>query len=410
MTHDQLTGALRQAHVAGVQAGDLPDPQPGAQQQDHDRPIATGAKTIALALDRVQLLTRQSPRRRRVDLDARDTRRRQSAGVKQRRRGREREVHRRRRQATVDQPPTPITQHRPAIILPVDREERLELATVGQMSDELAHPAPIAGAGSSGERLTTEPTLVVRENPIGLHATARWDMIKRPPDILVTNYSMLNVMLMRECETPLFERTASWLRADPARAFTLVVDELHTYRGTQGSEVALVIRSFLRHIGLRPGSDQLRCVGTSASLDPDSGRGYREEFFGVPRATFFITAGTPRAIEHSSPLDPSRLAALADLPDNETAEPELAGEAADQRLDLAFTHACTTDGATRATPLDEIAVRLLGRDGTPAALSGALRALAIPRSDAAPDPVPLAPLRPHDPGRMGMQRSRVPSG
>ena len=43
----------------------------------------------------------------------------------------------------------------------------------------------------------------------------RWDMVATPPDILVTNYSMLNVMLMREREEPLFERTAEWLARRP---------------------------------------------------------------------------------------------------------------------------------------------------------------------------------------------------
>lgn len=38
---DELAGALRQTHVADVQIGELADPQPGAQQQLHDRPIAS---------------------------------------------------------------------------------------------------------------------------------------------------------------------------------------------------------------------------------------------------------------------------------------------------------------------------------------------------------------------------------
>ena len=46
----------------------------------------------------------------------------------------------------------------------------------------------------------------------------RWDMIRTPPDILITNYSMLNVMLMRDHEDELFEKTAAWLRADPKAA------------------------------------------------------------------------------------------------------------------------------------------------------------------------------------------------
>ena len=35
-----------------------------------------------------------------------------------------------------------------------------------------------------------------------------------PPDILVTNYSMLNIMLMRDIETPIFDATRAWLEAD----------------------------------------------------------------------------------------------------------------------------------------------------------------------------------------------------
>ena len=95
----------------------------------------------------------------------------------------------------------------------------------------------------------------------------RWDMLASPPDILVTNYSMTNVMLMREREAPIFEATRRWLAADPERCFTLVVDELHAYRGTQGSEVAFIVRSLLRRLGLAPDSRQLHIVATSASLD-----------------------------------------------------------------------------------------------------------------------------------------------
>ena len=110
----------------------------------------------------------------------------------------------------------------------------------------------------------------------------RWDMVETPPDILVTNYSMLNAMLMREFEDPLFEQTRAWLAASPDNVFTLVVDELHLYRGTQGSEVAMVVRNLLSRLGLSPDSPQLRCIATSASLSDDSGGlDYLEQFFGV---------------------------------------------------------------------------------------------------------------------------------
>ena len=94
---------------------------------------------------------------------------------------------------------------------------------------------------------------------------------------------MLNAILMREREQPMLEPTRDWLASDERNALTLVVDELHTYRGTQGSEVALVVRNLLRRLGLAPDSPQLRCIGTSASLDGEEGWGYLEEFFGVDR-------------------------------------------------------------------------------------------------------------------------------
>lgn len=211
----------------------------------------------------------------------------------------------------------------------------------------------------------------------------RWDMIEHPPDILVTNYSMLNVMLMRERESHLFEQTASWLSEDPARAFTLVVDELHTYRGTQGSEVALVIRNFLRRIGLPPDSSQLRCLGTSASLDSDAGREYLEQFFGVSRSSFFITPGTPRPIEVPPLLPREAFERLVSLPNDSDAEDQLARAVQDHRADQAVAAACVHEGIARATPLAMLETRVF--DAPPAvgsrALEGVLRALAVPAAD-----------------------------
>ena len=47
----------------------------------------------------------------------------------------------------------------------------------------------------------------------------------RCPEILITNYSMLEYMLMRPIERPIFQQTRDWLRADPANEFILVLDE-----------------------------------------------------------------------------------------------------------------------------------------------------------------------------------------
>ena len=126
----------------------------------------------------------------------------------------------------------------------------------------------------------------------GSEMWSRWDMQDNPPDILVTNYVMLNIMLMREAETPIFNQTREWLQADPSHVFHLVVDELHTYRGTAGTEVAYLLRALYKRLGLTPDSNQLRIIASSASLEDDpSGLDYLQGFFGRSQDRFRVISG-----------------------------------------------------------------------------------------------------------------------
>lgn len=199
----------------------------------------------------------------------------------------------------------------------------------------------------------------------------RWDMIVRPPDILVTNYSMLNVVLMRERESEMLERTAEWLAASESNALTLVVDELHTYRGTQGAEVGLVVRKLLRRLGLEPDSPQLRCVGTSASLESDEGLDFLERFFGVHRKTFHVTAGTPLGAPSAGQLSRRKFERLS-------ASGKQPTRAVDGiALDEAVASACREGEQLRATPLSTLEGRLFEEDqGEPTALEWVLRGVA----------------------------------
>lgn len=196
---------------------------------------------------------------------------------------------------------------------------------------------------------------------------SRWDMIAAPPDILITNTSMLNIMLMRDVEAPIFEQTRAWLEADNKNQFTLVVDELHSYRGTQGSEVALVVRNMLDRLGLEPNSPQLRCIGTSASLEGEAGGQYLEEFFGVPRETFQVFPGEPKEYNCCLPIDKSVLAsASSDLLSGDELR-EKAGLAAvmsafspREALAVACAKAGDSNGLVRPAKLAAISKELLG--------------------------------------------------
>lgn len=108
------------------------------------------------------------------------------------------------------------------------------------------------------------------------------------PDILITNYSMLNVMLMRDNELNIFEETRKWLAENKNNVFHLVIDELHTYRGTAGTEVAYLLRILLDRLGLTPGSPQVQFLATSASLEKNQQSiDFLAEFFGIDRNLFY---------------------------------------------------------------------------------------------------------------------------
>ena len=79
-----------------------------------------------------------------------------------------------------------------------------------------------------------DPTCYLFPSPHDCELVARWDMQQTPPDLLVTNVSMLGTMLSREIEHPMFDKTREWLAEDPSAYFFLVLDELHLVRGIRG--------------------------------------------------------------------------------------------------------------------------------------------------------------------------------
>lgn len=100
----------------------------------------------------------------------------------------------------------------------------------------------------------------------------------RPPDILLTNYKMLDYLLIRPGDYPL------WKENRPETLKYLVVDELHTFDGAQGTDLACLLRRLKARLKTPPGF--LCCVGTSATLGGESGfaalLNYAREIFGEP--------------------------------------------------------------------------------------------------------------------------------
>lgn len=162
----------------------------------------------------------------------------------------------------------------------------------------------------SAARSGNDEVLSYFQDPQGSEMWSRWDMQEDPPDILITNYSMLNIMLMRSLESTIFEQTRDWLASDRDRNyFHLIVDELHTYRGTPGTEVGYLLRALLHRLELTPESPQLRIIATSASIeanDPGSLE-YLEQFFGRGRASFRVIEGRKATFPRRSTVPGSRV-------------------------------------------------------------------------------------------------------
>ncbi|TDE14788.1 DEAD/DEAH box helicase [Dyadobacter psychrotolerans] len=154
----------------------------------------------------------------------------------------------------------------------------------------------------------------------------RWSMQETPPDILITNYSMLNIMLLRKSEQSIFEQTKAWLEEDEENVFHLVIDELHSYRGTSGSEVAYLIRLLLRRLGLRPDSKQVQFLCSSASMQKTTRADkFISGFFGIASENFAIIGDTKvvptlRSTELLNPLDFLNLDQMSETEITETFE------------------------------------------------------------------------------------------
>ncbi len=241
----------------------------------------------------------------------------------------------------------------------------------------------------------------------GAEMRCRWDMQDAPPDILITNFSMLSVMLMRDADRGIFEKTKQWLEKDGS-VFHLIIDELHLHRGTAGTEVAYLLKLLLLRLGLTPDSPKLRIMGSSASLEPDDPKSLRflSEFFGSEWTSSQIIPGRRVDIPSSDtsrtlPIEPfvaiAELSKTADpepdanaikaellrstgkFPDEDTCSLEDVLESESLQVGARMLAACSQGGVTRATSLSEFSRRLFGPGCDETVAHAATRGLLIAR-------------------------------
>lgn len=135
---------------------------------------------------------------------------------------------------------SPERRTRAIVVYPMNALANSQMEELGKFIGQVPRDRPITFARYTGQEGADERRRVAEE----------------PPDILLTNFMMLELLMTRqeELDRRVIENCAG-LRF-------LVLDELHTYRGRQGADVALLVRRVRER--LRP--EKLVCIGTSATM------------------------------------------------------------------------------------------------------------------------------------------------
>lgn len=129
---------------------------------------------------------------------------------------------------------------RAIIIYPMNALANSQLEEVKKFVENVPGTAPITIARYTGQE----------------HQKRREEIAENPPDILLTNFMMLEMLMTRQ------EAIDQRVMSNCEGLRFLVLDELHTYRGRQGADVALLIRRVRER--LKP--ENLQCIGTSATM------------------------------------------------------------------------------------------------------------------------------------------------
>lgn len=191
-----------------------------------------------------------------------------------------------------------------------------------------------------GQKLSDKAKLELKTNfqrLDGAEMRSRFDMHQTPPDILITNFSMLSIVLMRAIESGMIEETKKWLECTTdwdlknlsveqrenekeERIFHIVIDELHLYRGTPGTEISYLLRLLYSRLNLDPSSSKVRILASSASLDGQKGsqeyedsQSFLKGFFGIDKEMKLIDGTYKLPKEVTEPIDPTEFIKLAKL-------------------------------------------------------------------------------------------------
>jgi len=158
----------------------------------------------------------------------------------------------------------PVRRTRAIVVYPMNALANSQMEELGKFIGQVPGDRPVTFARYTGQEDGDERRRVAEE----------------PPDILLTNFMMLELLMTRQDE--LDRRVIG----NCAGLRFLVLDELHTYRGRQGADVALLVRRVRERLQL----EKLLCIGTSATMASESSLGDKSRVVAGVASKLFATS------------------------------------------------------------------------------------------------------------------------
>lgn len=176
----------------------------------------------------------------------------------------------------------PAPRTRAIVIYPMNALANSQLEELGKFLGDYGDHPPVTYGRYTGQESDDE----------------RQRLASNPPDILLTNFMMLELLMTRQDDKDkAVIRNAMGLRF-------LVLDELHTYRGRQGADVALLVRRVREAL-----SENLQCIGTSATMATEGSETAKNEKVAEVASRLFGTRITAASVitETLQRVTPERL-------------------------------------------------------------------------------------------------------
>ena len=136
------------------------------------------------------------------------------------------------------------------------------------------------GQTPEDERDRFRDAAVKIDNRLPGELVLRREMRASPPNILLTNYSMLEYLLIRPDDSPLFDNGIGkhWR--------FIVLDEAHLHRGAQGAEMGMLMRRLKQRVRAGGRSGGFNCIATSATIASSQSAETRQEVAGFANSLF----------------------------------------------------------------------------------------------------------------------------